>query len=62
MSDESTTSYCHECKQSLTEIDNRSQLLRGCMTCNIWWSSSGDKVRLEDLRSLRLLRQKSACR
>jgi len=43
----------------LTEIDNRGQLLKGCMTCNIWWSSTGDKVRLseEDLRSLHLLRR-----
>jgi hypothetical protein len=35
MSDETTSSYCRECKGTLTEIDNRGQLLRGCMTCNI---------------------------
>jgi hypothetical protein len=64
MPDETTISYCHECKRPLTEIENRGQLLKGCMTCNIWWSSSGDKVRLseEDLRSLHLLRRKPACR
>jgi hypothetical protein len=28
MSDDSTPSYCHECKRPLTEIDNRGQLLR----------------------------------
>jgi len=54
MSDESTVSYCFECKRPLTEIDNRGQLLTGCMTCNIWWSLRGAKVRLseEDLRAL----------
>jgi hypothetical protein len=51
---------CRECKGPLTEIDNRGQLLRGCMTCNIWWSVSGDKVRLseEDLHALHQLRRK----
>jgi hypothetical protein len=56
MSDESTA-YCHECKRPLTEIDNRGQLLKGCFTCNTWWSRNGDQVRLseEDLRSLHLI-------
>ena len=60
MSDESAASYCHECKRPLTEIDNRGELLRGCMTCNIWWSDTGAKVRLpeEDLRSLYQMRRK----
>jgi hypothetical protein len=59
MSDEKIISYCHECKRPLTEIDNRGQLRSGCMTCNIWWSPSGDKVRLseEDLHSLHQLRR-----
>jgi hypothetical protein len=54
MTEEASASRCRECKRHLAEIDNRGQLLRGCMTCNIWWSRSGDKVRPseEDLRSL----------
>jgi hypothetical protein len=58
MSEEGAASYCHECKRPLTEIDNRGKLLRGCMSCNIWWSPSGAKVRLseEDLRSLYRMR------
>ena len=59
MSDERTLSYCVECKQPLTEIDNRGRRVWGCMNCNIWWSLSGDKVRLseEDLRALHQLRR-----
>ena len=58
MSDESTVSYCFECKQPLVEIDNYGKRLTGCLTCNIWWSESGAKVRLpeEDLRALHELR------
>jgi hypothetical protein len=54
MSDESTVSYCFECRRPLTEIDNRGKRLRGCTICNIWWSVTGGKVRLseEDLRAL----------
>ena len=33
-------------KQPVVEIDNRSKRLTGCMTCNIWWSIEGEKVRL----------------
>jgi hypothetical protein len=60
MSEEGATSYCHECKRPLMEIDNRGRLLKGCTSCNIWWSPSGDKVRLseEDLRSLYRIRGK----
>jgi hypothetical protein len=59
MPDETTSSYCHECKRPLTEIDNRGQLLKGCMTCNIWRSPAGDKVRLseEDLHALYQMRR-----
>ena len=39
---------CHECKQPLMEIDNRGQRLRGCLTCNIWWSGDDEKVRLSE--------------
>jgi hypothetical protein len=59
MSDESSASYCFECKQPLTEIDNRGRRLSGCMNCNIWWSLGGAKVRLseEDFRALHQLRR-----
>jgi len=55
---EDGTNYCFECKRPLTEIDNRGELLKGCLTCNIWWSPSGAKVRLseEDLRLLYRMR------
>jgi hypothetical protein len=32
----------------MIEIDNRRQLLTGCLTCNIWWSVEGEKVRLSE--------------
>jgi hypothetical protein len=62
MSTDNTANYCHECKRPLTEIENRGRLLKGCMTCNIWWSGSGDKVRLaeEDLHSLHVMRRVQA--
>jgi hypothetical protein len=31
MSDEGIANYCFECKQPLTEIDNRGRRLWGCM-------------------------------
>jgi hypothetical protein len=64
MYEENTIDYCRECKGTLIEIDNRGELLRGCMTCNIWWSRSGEKVRLseEDLRSLHLMRRRPGYR
>ena len=52
MSDEGAKSLCFECKRPLVEIDNRGQRLRGCMTCNIWWSLIGGgavKLSVEDL-------------
>jgi len=50
---------CHECKQPLIEIDNRGQQLSGCLTCNIWWTADGGKVRLseEDVAALHTLRR-----
>ena len=58
MSDETTFDSCRECRRPLLEIDNRGQRLRGCMTCNIWWSTDGVKFRLseEDLRALHSMR------
>jgi hypothetical protein len=55
---EGLASYCHECKRPVSNTDNRGQLLKG--TCNIWWSMSGDKVRLseEDLHAFHQLRRK----
>jgi hypothetical protein len=54
-----SASSCFECKRPLTEIDNYGQRLKGCLTCNIWWSVAGDKVRLpeEDPRALHQLRR-----
>jgi hypothetical protein len=50
---------CSECKQPLVEIDNRTMYLTGCMTCNIWWTNEGEKVRLSeaDLRALHATRR-----
>jgi hypothetical protein len=50
---------CRECKQPVVEIDNRGKQLTGCMTCNIWWSIEGEKVRLSevDLRALHVMRR-----
>jgi hypothetical protein len=53
------SSYCFECKRLLVEIDNRGHRLRGCLTCNIWWSlrASGTiKLSVEDLQALQQLR------
>jgi hypothetical protein len=52
------TRTCHECKRTLIEIDNYSERLTGCMTCNIWWTADDIKKRLSeaDLHALHLLR------
>ena len=50
--------HCTECKQSLIEIDNRGELLRGCATCNIWWPLEGGmgvKLSVEDLQAIQKL-------
>ena len=60
MSDESGASYCFECKRPLVEIDNRGQHLRGCMTCNKWWSLTGGgavKLSVEDLAALHAIKR-----
>jgi hypothetical protein len=54
------SSYCFECKRPLVEIDNRGHRLRGCLTCNIWWSLKGGgavKLSVEDLQALQQLRR-----
>jgi hypothetical protein len=54
-------SYCFECKRPLVEIDNRGHRLRGCMTCDIWWSLTGGgavKLSEDDLQALHALRRK----
>jgi hypothetical protein len=54
------SSYCFECKRPLVEIDNRGYRLRGCLTCNIWWSLTGGgpvKLSVEDLQALQQLRR-----
>ena len=50
---------CHNCGQELVEIDNRGELLTGCITCNLW--TAGDakgwtRLSVEDLRALHQLR------
>ena len=60
MPEESARSFCFECKRALVEIDNRGRHLRGCMTCNIWWSLAGGgavKLSVEDLQALQQLRR-----
>jgi hypothetical protein len=58
VADEKRVSYCFECKRPLVEIDNRGHRLRGCLTCNIWWSVSGGgavKLPVEDLQAFQQL-------
>jgi hypothetical protein len=54
MTDDDEFACCNQCKQALTGIDCYGKHSTGCMTCNIWWSLDGAKVRLpeEDLRAL----------
>ena len=50
---------CHNCGQTLIEIDNHGQRLTGCLSCNLWSAKEGKRwTRLseEDLRALHLLR------
>jgi len=42
MTDEDSVARCNHCKQPLIEIDNRSERLRGCLTCNLW-AAGGSK-------------------
>jgi hypothetical protein len=49
---------CNQCKQPLTEIENRGQRLTGCLTCNLWATEGGKSWKRlceEDLRALHLL-------
>jgi hypothetical protein len=36
MTDDDSIACCNQCKQALTEIDNRGERLTGCLTCNLW--------------------------
>ena len=51
--DETSSLLCHECKRPLTAIDFHGEHLKGCPTCNIWWTPSDTKKRLSeaDLRA-----------
>jgi Zn-finger protein len=51
---------CTECKQSLIMVDNRGRWLHGCLTCNIWHSQDGERVKLSvaDLGALQALKRK----
>jgi hypothetical protein len=61
MTDESLVACCQECKRPLTAIDCYGERLKGCVTCNIWWTPSDAKKRLseEDLRALHLMTRHS---
>ena len=52
-----TCPYCRNDQENL--CDNAR--FTGCMTCNIWWSAEGKKIRLseEDLRALHALRRET---
>jgi hypothetical protein len=52
--DTTSSSCCHECKRPLVAIDFYGERLKGCPTCNIWWTRSDTKKRLSeaDLRAL----------
>jgi len=59
MTDKPRVAYCHECKRPLIEVDFYGERLKGCPTCNIWWTVSASKNRLseEDIRALHLMMQ-----
>jgi hypothetical protein len=47
--------YCFKCRRSLIEINSYGQLLAGCVSCNIWWETSGPvrpHLSQEQLRAL----------
>jgi len=52
--DVSRNPYCHECKRPLMAIDFYGEQLKGCLSCNIWWTENDTKKRLSevDLRAL----------
>jgi hypothetical protein len=54
---------CNHCQQELIEIDNRGELLTGCLPCNLW-SASGEKLWIElcadDLHAIEELRRAEA--
>jgi hypothetical protein len=46
--DTASSSCCHECKRPLMAIDFYGERLKGCPTCNIWWTPSDTKKRLAE--------------
>ena len=60
MTDDDKIARCNQCKQPLTEIDNRGERLIGCLTCNLWAMAEGTRWKRlseEDLRALHLLKR-----
>ena len=60
MTDDDKIARCNQCKQPLTEIDNRGERLTGCLTCNLWAMAEGarwKRLSEEDLRALHLLKR-----
>jgi len=60
MTDDDKIAVCNQCKQPLTEIDNRGEHLTGCLTCNLWAMAEGTRWKRlseEDLRALHLLKR-----
>ncbi len=58
MTENDKAACCNQCKQALTEIDNRGERLTGCLTCNLWATADGKRWKRlseEDLRRLHLL-------
>ena len=58
MKDGDKVATCDQCKQALTEIDNRGERLIGCLTCNLWSVADGKRwKRLSegDLRAIHAL-------
>jgi len=55
MEDSDKVTTCDQCKQALTEIDNRGERLIGCLTCNLWSVAGGKRWKRlseQDLRAL----------
>lgn len=46
--DTSSSSYCQECRRPFVVADLHRERLKGCPTCNIWWTTNGNKKRLSE--------------
>jgi hypothetical protein len=58
MMDADSSARCNHCKQPLIEINNRSERLWGCLTCNLWAAANSkrwERLSEEDLRALHQL-------